>query len=399
MKSLFFVALGVCGMVGSYGALGQSVEAVQPPTIELVGTNCVDLGSIPNYEYQLIKFEFRNPGNSPVEIRKVLSTCPCIRGYPQTAVIQPKGSAVITVELNATVIAGQFVRKVFVDTNDKKHPQIGLSVTGEVRPLFTGFPSAPYVFRVKDIHEAETNRFTVTATETNLFFGATTVSCSNNLLQAVALVSTNLTEKTNASYNITLVLTSRDAGRQTTFLDFPTQGQGRTNLPPFRLAIQGRIGTELSLSPSQVLVTDPGEGNSLLRHLRIRVGEPTVNPEALTWAPQREGVSITVKEAPKPKFTSPKKEKGTDAKREAYVAKSFGAKASASAEKEASSGLLLTLTINAKAAAQILAEKDPSLTFSYPKYKSTVLRFVSTLPEEKELDAEEKEPEAPAEEK
>ena len=396
MKSIFFAVLSACLIFGLERASAQSVEAVQPPVIELVGTNCVDLGSIPNYKYQLVKFVFRNPGNSPVEIRRVQSTCPCIRGYPQTAILQPKDEVTITVELNATVIAGQFVRKVFVETNAKQNPQIGLSVSGEVQPLFTGFPVQPLVFRVPDAHETETNHFTVTATETNLFFAASTVFCSNTVLQATAYVSTNLTEKTNASYDVTLVVTSRHIGRQTALLEFPTQGQGRTNLPPFRLSIQGRIGTELGLSPSEVPVADPGEGNVLVRHLRVRVGEAAVDTKALTWSPQREGVSFVVKEAPKTKFN--RSLKGVNPEKSIFASKSVSATTPVSAEREASSLFLVTMTVTAQAARQILSEKDPTLSFAYPKFKPTALRLVSKPSQVKADDAEEKEPEAPAEE-
>jgi len=367
---LFVVALSLWGLVGLNQAAAENVVAANPPTIELVGTNCVDLGSIPNYEYQLVKFVFRNPGTMPVEIQRVVSSCPCIRGYPQTAILQPKEEATINVELNGTAVHAAFERRVWVETSDKKQPRITLTVRGDVRPMFNGFPESPYAFRVRDVNATVTNRFTITATETNLFVGVPSVFGSNSVMSATAsFAAKNAADKTNASYDVTLVMTSRAAGRRSVFLDIPVQGQGRTNLPPYRLTITGYVSTELRLSQTQELVVPPGEGNTLLRHLRIRLSESDANPALLAWSPQREGVSITTAVAPKPKPLNGKK------------------------EKEPYTSFLVTIGITSKAAAQLIAEKDSVLTFSYPNYKPSALHFVTSLPEEN--DKEEKEEEAP----
>ncbi len=354
MKKLFLLSVVTLLSVFQDVAVAQDVSSVRMPTIELVGTNTVALGPISCYEFKLVKFMFRNPGDAPVEILKVTSTCPCVRGYPEKLVLQPKEEAPITLELNPTVVHGEFKRIVWVDTSDPKQQRIRLAITGVVQPLFTGLPESPVVFRAAAYGVTFTNRFTVTATETNLFLSTAPIACTNESLRVAGSLVPNATEK--GAFDVTLIVTPLTIGRRSITVEIPVLG--RPNLPPLRLSLQGRIGTELGLSPKLALIMP--STRSLTRRVLLQTAEKNVDASALTWTPQREGVTVE--------------------------AKPFAA----NARKTMNSNLALTVVITPKAVEELLKEKEPTLTFAYPNYRPVTLTFVTSVPKAEET--AEKEP-------
>lgn len=333
-KHLLLFLTAVCGT----GAIAQTVSTSGMPVIELVGSNSVALGSVPCYEMKLIKFTFRNPGTVPVEITKVMSTCPCVRGFPEQAVLQPNEEKVLTVEFNPTIVHGEFKRGLWVHTSDSRQSRILLTLTGEIAPLFFGLPESPLSFRCSGPGGVWTNRFTLTAAETNLFLGAPAYQKSDKV-QLAATIATNAQSK--GSFDVTLVATALAEGRNTVTMEIPVLG--RPSLPPLRLSVLGWIGTELSVMPSQILVF-PTE-KTQTRHFLVRTSETNVVPSQLTWTPQREGVTVDVRAATPRAGKKP-------------------------------STLAVTVNITPKAAAELLKEKNAQLTLAYPNYKAVPLTFV-----------------------
>lgn len=320
-------------------AMAQAVSGAAMPVIELAGTNAVDLGKITCEELKLITFVFRNPGSVPVEIKQITSTCPCIRGYPEKAVIPPKGELPITAELNPLKVKKAFKRGLWVHTSDPRQLRIQLTVSGEVVSFFEGFPQELVQFRRGTPGEVWTNVFTLTAMVTNLSLG-TPVITGNKDMRVTASVATNQTRA--GSFDLTLLAVPLVTGRSSATVEIPITG--RPNLPNLELRLQGRVGTELHVTPSKFLMV-PSK-NALTRGYMIRTGETETDPKRVTFAPEREGVTYDVQPA-----------------------------------KRNKAHLTLRITVTPDALARLMREKEPKLRVGYPNYKETEIAFIPHVPE------------------
>ena len=339
--SSFFMSLA-CGLFAFcvLGADTPSAVTNKVPKLVLLGTGIDQaLGKIKSYETQSVCFRFKNNGNVPAEIRNLISTCACISGSVDKKLIQPQEEAVITVVLDPATVTGGFKRVLWVDTNDPAWPRIGLTVSGEVFPLFAGLPKAGPQPIILEEGVTWTNRFTFTQTETNLFLGAPLIATDTNTLRAVATLVTNNQKKT--SFDVTLLVTPLATGRHPLTLSIPVEGY--SNMPPVTLVYSMRVGLALKVVPSKILLSPSDQ--PLTRRLNIALSEgfARLSAESLTWAPQREGVSVKVQKNPR------------------------------------TSSLSVTLTLSPEAIAKLRQEKDAQLTFTYPNYKPIHVSFVSQI--------------------
>lgn len=339
MKNTFLFGLAwvlLSGIVPH--AAAQTVSGAAMPVIELAGTNEVELGKITCEELKLITFVFRNPGSVPVEIKQITSTCPCIRGYPEQAVIPPKGELPITAELNPLKVKKVFKRGLWVHTSDPRQLRIPLIISGEVVSFFEGFPQELVQFRRGSPGEAWTNVLTLTAMVTNLSLGTPVITGSKDM-RVAASVATNLTRA--GSFDLTLVAVPLVTGRSSATVEIPIAG--RPNLPNLELRLQARVGTELHVTPSKFLMV-PSEG-PLTRGYLIRTGETETDPDRVTFSPQREGVTYEVRPG-----------------------------------KRNKAHLTLRVTVTPEALARLMREKEPKLKVGYPNYKDTEIAFIPYTP-------------------
>ena len=333
-------------VLGSLAANAQTGSSAAMPLIELVGTNRVTLGPISSYEHKRFEFTFRNPGDIPVKITKLTATCACVRGYPENVEIPPKKESKVTLELNPLLVHGTFKRGLWVSTTDPRNKQILLTVEGAILPPFNGCPDSPLVFRQGEPGAAWTNTFTVTANETNYYLGVPVIQDGGNMPASISLV-TNKADK--MSYAVTLIVRPQSTGRNNANFEIPVLGA--PGLPPLRLLVQGRIGTELNVSPRQIAFASPDQGGVFrfvvrtdekqLDPFAVRTGEKQLDPKLLTFSPAIDGITADVKASTKRRFS-----------------------------------LLVTLSFTPQAVKTLHQQKDAAITFDYPKYKGSRIPVV-----------------------
>lgn len=83
-------------------------------------------------------FAFRNLGDSPLSVRKVRTSCTCLRSTKPQRSIPPGGSGQILLEFHPETKGGPFRHSVYVETNDPVTPLVRLTAEGwtdvKVRP-------------------------------------------------------------------------------------------------------------------------------------------------------------------------------------------------------------------------------------------------------------------------
>lgn len=91
-----------------------------------------DYGQIYRNDNGNCRFAFKNTGNAPLLITKVVASCGCtVPSYPKTPVM-PGQSETINVTYN-TKNTGVFSKTVNVYTNDPDNQMVVLTVKGEVK--------------------------------------------------------------------------------------------------------------------------------------------------------------------------------------------------------------------------------------------------------------------------
>ncbi len=91
-----------------------------------------DFGKINQREKANVKYNFKNTGKSDLILRKIRSTCGCTTVTPPSTVIKPGEESTIEAVFDAGVRKGKQHKVITVITNDPKHSQINLILTGEV---------------------------------------------------------------------------------------------------------------------------------------------------------------------------------------------------------------------------------------------------------------------------
>ena len=318
------------------GADGQPPATGKVPKFVIVGNSTNDLGKIPSYEMKTVRFRIKNTGDAPGEIIAFKPTCVCVSGTADKMHLGPQEEAEAQIILDSSLVHGGFLRSVWMETNDPAAPRILLALTGEVIPLFHGIPQSP-----QQINLAEgatwTNRFTLTATETNVFLGNPIVSTRTNKLSTLITIVTNTQGKT--SFDVTLAVTALASGRHPLILKLPIEGHPK--LSPIELTIHTRVGLELIAVPPKLMLVPTDQPLTRRMRLMISVPERSVDTNMLTWTPQREGVSVKVAHRP----------------RNAY--------------------LTVDLTFLPEAVTKLLQEKDAQMTFHFPNYKSIRVDLVA----------------------
>ena len=293
-----------------------------------------ELGKIRGYGKQTVSFRIKNTGDGAGEIFRLVPSCSCVTASVDKNQLQPQEEAVVTAVLDASLVHGVFKRGLWVETSDPTQPRIYLAIHGEVLPLVTGLPTSNQQLVLAE-GASLTNRFTLSQAETNIFLGKPLISTDTNALLATATVVTNTQGKT--TFDVTLVVTARAEGSFPLNLTIPVEG--RPNLRPVRLTYQVRAGSELRAIPSRILLT-PGDQPSI-RRMHLTGMHLNMATNALTWTPQRKGVSVEV------------------------------------TSSSNSALLTVTLTLSPEAVTNLMKETDAQLTFNYPRYKSATVGFFS----------------------
>ena len=276
-------------------SLSQEVSSKSASDIEIVGTNTVDLGKVTREAFKLVKFTLRNSSESPVKITGIRSTCPCIRGFPETLDLAPTSEGAITLELNPNLVKGEFKRMAWVLASETPgFKPIPLILTGEVVSPFDGFPTETITFQQSDLNIPWTTQMIFTATAPETFLGNPIVKSamsqeSDRRADVSFEIITNKTEL--ASYDIKMTVLPLERGRIIERIVFPMHC--KTSSFNMEINIQARIGTSLNLTPRQILLY-PSE-KPLLRNFQISRGDRiALDPSLLKLVNAPAGVTFGV---------------------------------------------------------------------------------------------------------
>ena len=308
--------------------------AGKTPHFTVVGSDTAEVGKIGCIEKKTVLFRIKNAGEVAGHLLNIFPTCSCTTGSADKRFLQPQEEAVVTVVLDPSTVRGVFKRSVWVETDDPAVPRLGLSLKGEILPLFLGVPERPQRIELAE-GATWTNRYTFTATATNLFLGMPTLSFDTNKLAATVTVVTN--SAAEPSYEVTLTVLPLALGRHHLFLSLPVEGRGP--LYPIKLAFEVRVGfsPEIRIAPSKIMLSPTVQ--PLTRRVFIMIADVNIDTNALTWSPQREGVSVKLQADP------------------------------------SKANMTATLAFSSEAVTNLLKEKDPKLTFHYPKCLPASLIF------------------------
>lgn len=91
-----------------------------------------DFGTINQREKANVQFKFKNIGKTDLIIRKIRTTCGCTTVTPPNTVIKPGEESMIDAVFDAGVRKGKQHKIITVITNDPKHSQVNLIISGEV---------------------------------------------------------------------------------------------------------------------------------------------------------------------------------------------------------------------------------------------------------------------------
>ena len=343
-------------------SLSQEILTKSTPDIEIIGTNTVHLGKVTREAFKLVKFTLRNSSEAPVKITGLKSTCPCIRGFPETLDLAPKNEGTVTLELNPNLVKGEFKRMIWILADETPgFKSIPLTLTGEVISPFDGVPTETVTFLQRDLDMPWTTQMTFTATAPDTFLGQPTVKRAIHLetdrkANVSIEVTTNKTEL--ASYDIKLTVLPLVRGRITESIIFPVHYKSAAfNM---EIDIQARIGTSLNLVPRQILLY-PSEKTLRSTFQLFRSDRIALDTSLLKLADAPDGVTFEVVPPESSNQTSQSTRKTISGR--------------TSRSSLTATPVSFWISITPEAAKNLRNEKEPKLSLTYPDFKDTEIEI------------------------
>ena len=143
------------------GASGRASSAPEPGTGSSGGvpevsgariqfdSDTFDFGTLYQRGTVEHEFTFRNVGDSPLTITKVVSTCACAATAPSKKELGAGESGAIEVEVRAGLLRGKLTKAVYVESNAVNEPRATLTITGEIKQEVEVKPLGVYIGRRK----------------------------------------------------------------------------------------------------------------------------------------------------------------------------------------------------------------------------------------------------------
>jgi len=321
-----------------------------------VSTNAVDLGSLYNYDRRISEFTLVNSGKTKVKILELISTCPCIFGEKDREVVEPGGKLTVKTHFNARTVHGQFSRGLWVVTDAPANNRTLIKVTGEVIPLFIGFPEQEITLRAADENTVFTNQFTLTGTTTNYFLGEP----SNDSKTMEISTRLDKVEGATNTYQLTTIIKPKSTLNMAQYVYLPVNGPVAVDAE--KIKFKFLIGTRLQASPSKLVLTTLDQAQEKRFYINTYSPEPQL--EKLTWEPQIEGLTI---------------KKEIFERRPLFIPTSQVNK-KPNATREPNIRFTCTATFTPEALTKIMAMDDPAITFSYPDHQPAKMPLVELRP-------------------
>ncbi len=320
--------------------------------IEAVATNTVDLGRIYNFHKSDNVFQVINTGTKDVAVREFITTCPCIyviKKEDDATVIKPGEKFTVTTRFDARTVHGKFSRGVWLVTNDAATPRILFKVEGEVLPLFTGLPEDSIVLQTESDAAVFTNKFTIKSLNPEYTLGEPRFNTPS-----VKISATMEKDKTDPTItHMTVLLTPPAQMRMRGNLSIPVNGPAR--IDDLTVKCELYVGMQLRISPSKLVVNNPEE--SCTRKFYVNTYSKETDADLLAHEPRIAGIEV---------------DKRVFAPR-ALPTISMPIRGGMPQVQSSSSRISCTITISPEALKELLAMKEPAITFTYPGHKPVPL--------------------------
>ncbi len=263
--------------------------ATKTGRIEIVGKNSVDFGKYHSREKKIAVFLIKNSGEGKLSILNIRKTCGCASASCDKKALEPNETAHVEVVILPNSIFGLYSKNIFIENNDPNNRFLSVTVTGNSVPLLEVKPSAELnAGRIKT-NASWSQSFSLTGTEPGIVLGAPKTE-SNYKVEAK--LDKDVHDEARHTLNISLQPSS-ESGDFKCAISIPVISPA--NQPPVKIAITGKIGTEISTVPAITYLQLSNTPQT--RRFSIRVlGERTrvLKPEDLLLPAHKE-ISFTVK--------------------------------------------------------------------------------------------------------
>jgi len=251
---------GLSGLTGPVAASGKpSVEVAAP---------AFDFGSAINGVPVKHVFRLKNVGTGSLVIGAVQTSCGCTAARPSKSTVAPGEESDIAVTFDTRADKGPATRTITVFTNDPKHPQLNLTLKGDIKVQVEAVPSPVAFGNVK--HGTEQAR-EVTVTDLTGGKDFKIDSISNSSKDIKVTVHPRVDGKPGAELEVVLLKTMPPGP----FNDIVKVSNSRA---PVEVAVFGTIVGDLTVNPPQVSFGIVPHHASVLRTIRLtNSADRTVN--------------------------------------------------------------------------------------------------------------------------
>lgn len=232
-----------------------------------------ELPPFPDNECRRVELTLQNSGNRPVQIRRVVSSCPClaIKEFPET--VPPGEKRKIFAEFVPFASQGQFSRQISVFSDAEDGGFLVAEIRGEAVGAFWVRCDLPTVLRDPEPGSVWTGRYEVVASSPDYRLGRIT-SKDIGGVTCETIVSTNALQPL-ASYTVERRVRFSDAQVQshTLFFEILDSNGNKILRPPLGLDVEAICDPGLTFVPSQVTLSKTAGSAVRSLNLFLRVGE------------------------------------------------------------------------------------------------------------------------------
>ena len=318
------------------------------PSLNMINTNNVIVGEIYNDFKCTNDFIFVNDGKTDITVFRVMPTCACIIGSNDVSKVKPGQKLTVSTIFDAHSVHGKFSRGLWIITDDPTNQKVLVRISGEVLPLFKGFPEDRIDLSAADETSSFTNTFTFTATTTNFFLNQPTCDSLSNKVECIwakqTLGTTNI-------WQLTTIIKPKICMKDFLSIHVPITGPKELSdqLIRFKLA----IGVPLTAAPLK-LVTSSLEQPFVKRVYINTYFTSTQSVDLLTWEPHINGLTIT-------------KEMSARTLRHSKLNTPLS---------NSKARFDCTISATPEALKELMKMEDPGFTFSYPDHQSTTIPLI-----------------------
>jgi len=204
-------------------------------------------------------FKLKNVGTGPLIIGNVQTSCGCTAAAPSRSTVPPGELSEIAVTFDTRSDKGPATRTITVMTNDSQHPQLLLTMKGDVKVLVDATP-VPVAFGNVRHGTEQTRQVLVTDLAGDKVFKVGPITNSSTNLKVVQR------PRTDGKPGVTLAITLLETTPAGPFADII---KVRTSRAPVEIPVFGTVVGDLTVNPPQVSFGIVAHHESAMRIIRL----------------------------------------------------------------------------------------------------------------------------------